>query len=464
MDDLQTDYLIIGAGAMGLAFADELLTRTEATMTIVDKRSAPGGHWNDAYSFVKLHQPAIFYGVESTSMGRDRVETSGPNAGFMELAQGPEVLAYFHALMRDRLLPSGRVTYLPLTQAREDGTLRHVLSGETTSIRVGRKTVDATWYENAVPATHGPKFEVADGAHVIPPNDLPRLAAQASRYTVVGAGKTGADACVWLLENGVPADHVTWIVSRDPWFLNRRYTQPGPEFFESTFGSFAAQRRAMAEAADADELTAGLEVCGAWLRLDTEIAPTMFHAATISEGELALLRSLKRTVRGRRVERAEPDRLLMNDGEALASSPETLIIDCTTTALPVRDLKPVFDGDRITLQMTRFPMLPFSAAFAAFLEATFETDAEKNGFTQPLPLTDTVDDFIRGLTADTMNRYACSQHPAVREWVGNSRLDGYSKIARDVPKDDAERQAILKQVGAAAMAAAGNLGRLTGAV
>lgn len=458
-----TDYLIIGAGAMGLAFADELLTRTDATMTIVDKRSAPGGHWNDAYAFVKLHQPAIFYGVESTSMGRDRVEASGPNAGFMELAEGPEILAYFHALMRDRLLASGRVTYLPLTEAREDGALRHVLSGEETSVQVRRKTVDATWYENAVPATHGPKFEVGEGAWVVPPNDLPRLAARARRHVIVGAGKTGADACVWLLENGVPPERLTWIVPRDPWFLNRRYTQPGPDFFESTFGNFAAQRRAMAEAANAQELCANMEACGAWLRLDTSIQPTLFHAATVSEGELALLRSIKTIVRGRRVARAEADRLLLDDGDALTCSPDTLIIDCTTTALPVRALKPVFESERITLQMTRFPMLPFSAALAAFLEATFESDEEKNGFAQPLPLTDTVDDFIAGLAADMMNRYACSKHPAVREWVGNSRLDGYSKIARDIPRDDAARQAILKEVGAAAMAAAGNLGRLTGA-
>ncbi|MCR9130365.1 MAG: NAD(P)-binding protein [Alphaproteobacteria bacterium] len=457
-----TDYLIIGAGAMGLAFADELLTRSDATMTIVDKRSAPGGHWNDAYSFVKLHQPAIFYGVESTSMGRDRVETSGPNAGFMELAEGPEILAYFHALMRDRLLPSGRVTYRPLTEVREDGTLRHVLSGQESRVEVRRKTVDATWYENAVPATHGPKFEVAEGAWVVPPNALPRLAAKAERFVVVGAGKTGVDVCVWLLENGVPADRLAWIVSRDPWFLNRKYTQPGPEFFESTFGNFAAQRRAMAEAANAQELCANMEACGAWLRLDPDVQPTMFHAATISEGELALLRSIRNTVRGRRVGRAEAERVILDDGSEIASSPETLVIDCTTTALPVRDLKPVFAPGRITLQMTRFPMLPFSAAFAAFLEATFETDDEKNGFAQPLPLTDTVNDFIAGLTADMINRYACSKHPAVREWVGNSRLDGYSRIAREIPKDDAARQAILKEVGAAAMAAAGNLGRLTG--
>lgn len=460
----ETDYLIMGAGAMGLAFADELLTRSDATMTIVDKRHAPGGHWNDAYAFVKLHQPSVFYGVESTPLGRDRIETSGPNAGFLELAEGPEILAYFHALMRDRLLPSGRVTYKPLTQASRDGTLTHVLSGERETVNVRRKVIDATWYENAVPATHAPKFKIGPDATVIPPNDLPRLASRYRNFAIIGAGKTGVDACIWLMENGVSSEHLVWIVPRDPWFLNRRYTQPSPEFFESTFGNFADQRRAMAEADSANDLCRRMEACGAWLRLDREIWPTLFHAATISEGELDLLRSIRATVRGHRIAEAQGDHLATENGERIKLDPDTLIIDCTATALPVRDLKPVFDGDLITLQMTRFPMLPFSAAFAAFLEATFDTDEEKNSFTQPIVLTDTVEQYIAGLGADTMNRYACSQHAAVREWVGQSRLDGYSKIAREIPKDDAERQAVLKDVGTAAFAAAGNLGRLMGSL
>jgi cation diffusion facilitator CzcD-associated flavoprotein CzcO len=459
----EADYLIIGAGAMGLAFADELLTRTDATMVIADTRAAPGGHWNDAYSFVKLHQPSIFYGVESTPLGRDRVETSGPNEGFLELAEGPEILAYFHALMRDRLLPSGRVTFLPLTRAAPDGSLRHVLSGETGRVTVRRKVVDASWYTNPVPATHTPKFEIADGAHVRPPNDLPRRAARFDRFTVIGAGKTGVDSCVWLLENGVAPDRIRWIAPRDPWFLNRRYTQPGDAFFESTFAASANQRRAMAEARDPDDLARRMEACGAWLRLDPQIQPTLFHAATVSEGELALLREIGDTVRLGRVTRVEAERLVLEHG-TLAGARDTLHVDCTATALPVRALKPVFDGDRITLQMTRFPMLPFSAAIAAFLEATFKTDSEKNAFTKPLPLTDTLEDYVRGLPGDMANRYACSKDAVVRAWVANSRLDGYTRIVRDLDPSDAPRQAIIRELADASKAAAANLPRLLSAL
>ena len=58
MTDICTDYLVVGSGAVGLAFADTLLAETDAYITIVDRHGKPGGHWNDAYSFVALHQPS----------------------------------------------------------------------------------------------------------------------------------------------------------------------------------------------------------------------------------------------------------------------------------------------------------------------------------------------------------------------------------------------------------------------
>lgn len=456
---LETDYLIIGAGVSGLAFADEMLTRSDATMTLVDKRPAPGGHWNDAYSFVKLHQPSIFYGVESTPLGRDHIEASGPNEGFMELAEGPEILNYLHALMRDRLLQSGRVTFLPNSEVTQEGRIRHLLSGEVQDVTVRRKTVDASWYTNAVPRTAKPNFTCAPDVTVIPPNDLPPLVSQFDRFTVIGSGKTGIDAVVWLLENGVPPGQVRWILGRDAWFLNRAFTQPGDAFFETTFESFAAQRRALAEARDARDFALKMEACGAWLRLDPDIYPEVFHAATVSQGELDYLRQIEDPVRLGHVTHIEPDRVQLQRGE-IKAEPDTLYIACTTTALPPKPIKPVFEGDRITLQMVRSPQIPFSAALIAFLDAELDSDDEKNALTTPLPLPDTVSDFIKSLWPDMLNRYACSKHPKVRAWVNQSRLDGYSKIAAAIAPDDEKRRAILEAVKTASVAAAGNMGRL----
>ena len=57
---LEADYLVIGAGAMGMAFVDTLLTETDATVVMVDKHDKPGGHWNDAHPFV---QTGFIYGI-----------------------------------------------------------------------------------------------------------------------------------------------------------------------------------------------------------------------------------------------------------------------------------------------------------------------------------------------------------------------------------------------------------------
>ena len=54
---IEADYLVVGAGAMGLAFADVVLNETDATLAIVDRYGSPGGHWTRAYPYVRLHQP-----------------------------------------------------------------------------------------------------------------------------------------------------------------------------------------------------------------------------------------------------------------------------------------------------------------------------------------------------------------------------------------------------------------------
>ena len=76
---IETDYLVIGAGAMGMAFTDTIVTETDASVVIVDRHAKPGGHWNDAYPFVRLHQPSAFYGVNSRPLGQDRIDTHGWN-------------------------------------------------------------------------------------------------------------------------------------------------------------------------------------------------------------------------------------------------------------------------------------------------------------------------------------------------------------------------------------------------
>ena len=57
--------MVVGAGVSAMAFGDTLIDHSDASVTIIDRRDSPGGHWNDAYPFVRLHQPSAWYGVAS---------------------------------------------------------------------------------------------------------------------------------------------------------------------------------------------------------------------------------------------------------------------------------------------------------------------------------------------------------------------------------------------------------------
>ena len=110
---IETDYLVIGAGATAMAFVDTLLKETNARIIMVDRHDRPGGHWNDAYPFVRLHQPSAFYGVNSRELGSATKDKAELNEGLYELASGAEVVSYFDQVMNQQFLPTGRVRYFP---------------------------------------------------------------------------------------------------------------------------------------------------------------------------------------------------------------------------------------------------------------------------------------------------------------------------------------------------------------
>ena len=46
LKQLECDYLVVGGGATGLAFIDELIHgNRNVRVVLVDKRGKPGGHW-----------------------------------------------------------------------------------------------------------------------------------------------------------------------------------------------------------------------------------------------------------------------------------------------------------------------------------------------------------------------------------------------------------------------------------
>jgi hypothetical protein len=447
MTVIEADYLVVGAGAMGMAFVDTLLTETAATVVLVDAGAQPGGHWTSAYPFVRLHQPSAYYGVNSRPLGNDTIEQSGWNQGFYELASGTEVTAYYEQVLHRHFLPTGRVSYFPMAHYLGDNQFR-TLDGQTHTVRVRCRTVDATYLLTPVPSLRPVPFGVADGVDVVSPNELPRHAAGRRHYTIVGSGKTGMDACLWLLGHGVDPARLRWVMPRDAWMLNRANVQPGERFLNQLRAALATQMMAIAEANSLDDLFARLEDNNILMRLDPRVTPTMYHCAIVSQAELAELRRIDDVLRRGRIKRIEPDQLVLDEG-AVPAVAESLYVNCTVPGLPRPPPVPVFDGDRITLQSLRGCQQVFSSALIAYVEAAYFEDPSRNALCQPVPHPDAPLDWLRITLSDNRAQLRWLHEPGLTAWLESARLNILRGMFADFPDDPRVREKTLGAMAAA---------------
>ena len=425
MRDVETDYLIVGAGATGMAFADALLAQSDADVVMVDRRHRPGGHWLDAYPFVRLHQPSAYYGVNSRTLGNDRIDQTGPNAGFYERATAAEICDYFNRVLEEDLVPSGRLRFLPMCDYQgADADGHHVtslLTGRQSVVRVRRKLVDATYIESSIPSRHVPAYEVDAGVRLLSPNALVDIDEPASRFTVIGAGKTAMDTCSWLIAGGIDPGGIRWIRPRDGWFLNRAYMQP----LELVGSYMQLQARWVASAAaceDATDFLHRLEADGAALRIDPKTEPRVFRGATISTLELDELRSIENVVRLGRVRHIGPKRVVLDDGE-VGGEPDEVYVDCTAEGVRPVSARPVYAPDRITMQWVTIGIAPWSAATIAAVEAVYDDDARKNALCPVVVFSGEASDILRLSHAGISGLTARSAEADLAAWNQSCRLD-----------------------------------------
>jgi hypothetical protein len=432
---IEADYLVVGAGAMGLAFTDTLVAESEATVVIVDRNDQPGGHWTTAYPFVRLHQPSAYYGVNSRNLGSDTIDQTGFNAGYYELASGGEVCAYFDAVMRNHLLPTGRVTYLPMSEYLGDGRVR-TLGGDDIEVRA--KRLVTTHVEIIVPSMRGPSYAVDDDVECVPPNDLPRIRDARDRYVIVGAGKTAMDSCVWLLRHGVPPQRLTWIKPRDSWILDRAAIQPGSQFAKRVLRDFSAQLNAVLEAESLSDLFDRLEAKGCLMRIDTSIEPTMYRCAILSQSEVEQLRRIDDVVRMGHVQSIQPGRITLEGGTRDIDG-SALYIDCSADGFAHIEPSTVFTDERIALQAVRTCQPAFSAAVIGHVEATYPDDDTKNAYCNPVPYPSDPIDWLRMMMAFNKNQLRWFTDPDMMAWVDASRLNVLHHVSGGVSEKAREK-------------------------
>jgi hypothetical protein len=410
---LEADYLVVGAGAMGMAFADAVIDRDGADVVMVDRRHAVGGHWLDAYPFVRLHQASAFYGVASTLLGDGSIQQDGPEAGLHERANAPEICAYYDKVLRQRLLRSGRVSFHPGCEYLGDRQFVSRLSGVRYQVADRARVVDARYLAPEIPARTAPPFEVADGARVIAVNDLVRVEDAPSQYVVVGSGKTATDACIWLLAQGLDPDAICWVRPRDPWMLNRAMVQPDPAIF---MGMAADIVEIAARAASPDDLFLGMEDAGVMLRIDRTVLPTMAKTPTLATWELEQLRSIENVVRHGHIRQVRRGRLVLEHGEASVAD-DAVVVHCAAPGLRYPPLVPIWGEQAITLQPIRSGFPCFGAALAGHVEANFDDDAEKNRLCPPSPYSNTTEDWALMQVLGGRASMSFSADPGLKAWA-----------------------------------------------
>ena len=430
---IDTDYLVVGAGALGMGFVDELISRSDADVVMIDRRHRPGGHWLDSYPFVQLHQPSMNYGVNSTSLGLDRIEPDGRDAGFYERASGAEICGYYDEVMRHRLLESGRVRFFPMSDYLGNGRFVSRLTGNETQVSARGSVVDATYMATRVPATDAPPFEVAAGVRCVPVGDLTKVTTAPAGYVVIGAGKTAMDAVCWLVDRGTPPDEITWIRPQDSWILNREFFQPGQGVVR-TFEGVVVEVEATAESESIEQVYAQLEKHQVMLRIDDSIEPGMCKGATASAGELEAMRRIKNVVRLGHVIRIEGSEIVLDHG-SIPTSPEHLHVHCATAGLSDRPPKLIFDDDVITLQPVTRVSLSLSAALLGYVEASGRTAAEKNQLCPPNPWPQTPFDWTRSILLGIRTEAGWGAAPDLQGWLEASRLNLLKGIGEHPDRD-----------------------------
>ena len=219
------DLCIVGAGYAGLnaAFVASQYLPVSARVLVLDKHQQAGGMWNDAYSYVRLHQPYRLFtaGNIPWTLGRER----------SYLASRDEVAAHLRHcfdVISKRFAVDARWGWEYLDH-HEDGDSVVVTArgpdGEARAFRAER-FIDAKGFDVE---PNRPLALASRDVHSIAPRELENSGLLSTDHTepvwVIGSGKTSMDTIVALVRAN-PARRSGMVTGTGTSFFNRDLITP----------------------------------------------------------------------------------------------------------------------------------------------------------------------------------------------------------------------------------------------
>jgi hypothetical protein len=111
-----------------------------------------------------------------------------------------------------------------------------------------------------------------------------------------------------------------------------------------------------------------------------------------------------------------------------------------------RPPRPIFEPGRVTNQAFLWGFACYQAAMLGVMEATIESDDEKNSFCPPFPFWDKNEDYLSAFLATMAADRARAAHPQLAQWVKTTRLNPASGFPayRDDPGMTETRERIKR--------------------
>ena len=154
--------------------------------------------------------------------------------------------------------------------------------------------------------------------------------------------------------------------------------------------------------------------------------------------------------------RIEPDEIVLEHG-TVPTTRDRVHVHCATSGLSDRAPVPVFDDDKITIQVLSRISLSLSAAAIGLVEASDRTTAEKNRLCPPNPWPQTPFDFLRAILLGIKTELEW-RDPDFRAWIGATRLNLIGSLGRH--PDQESVRALQQRFFTALFLALDNFGRL----